>query len=200
MKSSCFMCMFLQGQTWDVAACTMFMASDRQRRTGKGGRGMQSLVSVTNPQQQCYRNRQSLAKTRHVCRCVCSTHLAVPWVCRGACNALFNRPPASAGRALLTPTMELHVQLKELATTDPEPTNSANWVLILLTSTKHLNFSWTPPAPLPKPQNMDQNPGREQILPGSSHPGQASVTLTDLVVEACLIPSLCPTAEFSVQV
>ena len=175
MRSSCFMCVFRQRQTWNVAACTMLIAGDRRRRTGKGGRGTQSLVSVTNPQQQWYRNRQSLAKTRHVCRRICSTHLlTVPWVCKGACNTLFKRPPASAGRALLTPAVELRVQLKAQATTNPESTNSANQVLILLTSTNHLSFSWTPPAPLPKPQNTDQHPGREEILPGSSHPGRAS--------------------------
>lgn len=55
------------------------------------------------------------------------THLGVPQVFRGACNnALFKRPPAyTHGGALCS----------------AEPTNSANWVLIFLASTNHLNLN-----------------------------------------------------------
>lgn len=47
--------------------------------------------------------------------------------------------PRSKG-LLLTPTLELHVQLKELATRNPEPTNSSHHVFILLTSINHFDF------------------------------------------------------------
>lgn len=142
-----------------------------------GGRRVPSSVSVTNPWHQWYINRQSLAKTRHVCRCVCSTHLLiVPLVCREAWNTLSKRPPASAGRAFLTPTVALHAQLKELATMNSKTISSANQALILLISTNCLNLIWTPPTPLPRPQNRDQSPGRE-LLPGLSYQGRASVMI-----------------------
>lgn len=134
--------------------------------TGQGeqekGREMQNLDAITNPQQQWYRNRQGLAKMRQVLRGVCSTHTFL--VSSGE-----HAMPCSKG-LLLTHTVELHVQLKDLATRNREPANSANWVLILLTSTNHLNFNWTPPVFPHKSQNRDQNPRREQILPGWYYP------------------------------
>lgn len=72
---------------------------------------------------------------RHVCRGVCSTHTLVCPKSSGE-----HAMPCSKG-LLLIPMVELHVQLKELATRNPEPTNSANWVLIFLASTNHLNFN-----------------------------------------------------------
>lgn len=125
---------------WLLAPCRQ--QAKENRRGKKGGRGMQSLVSVSNPQQQWYRNRQSLAKTRHACRPVCSTlflsGLQVWW---RACNAQFKRHPASSHKAWSIAFIWRNW-----------PTNSSNWVLILLNSTNCLNFAEHLLSLCPNPQ------------------------------------------------
>lgn len=71
----------------------------------------------------------------HVCRGICSIHTFL--VCPKSSGE--HAVPHSKG-FLLTLMLELHVQLKEPATRNPEPTDSANHGFILLTSINHLNF------------------------------------------------------------